>query len=175
MTHRSTGAFLATMVLAAAGCGGEAAPTEVVIPVYSQGAASGEYGTHMHGSEEVPARPTKATGQLVLKLSPDGSVLRYKLMVGNIEDVVQAHIHLAPRGVSGPVIAWLYPSAAPGVLIPGRSSGVLAEGEISDAGVVGPLAGQGIAGLIAAIEAGNAYANVHTLEFPPGAIRGQLD
>lgn len=27
----------------------------------------------------------------------------------------------------------------------------------------------------ATIQAGNAYANVHTTEFPPGEIRGQVD
>jgi hypothetical protein len=40
---------------------------------------------------------------------------------------------------------------------------------------VGPLASQGIAGLVATIRGGNAYANVHTVQFPPGEIRGQVD
>lgn len=157
-----------------AGCGGAPSePAEFTIPVFAL-AADGEYGTHMHGREETPPRETGATGQLVLRMLPDGSGLRYRLLVANIEDVLQAHIHLAPPGTAGPVIAWLYPSAPPAVLIPGRSNGVLAEGVIGDAQVGGPLAGQGVAGLVAAIQAGNAYANVHNAEFPPGAIRGEL-
>jgi hypothetical protein len=82
---------------------------------------------------------------------------------------------LAPPGVPGPGIAWLYPAAPPAQHIPGRFQGVLAEGVITDANVVGPLAGQGVAALVAAIRVGNAYANVHTVQFPPGEIRGQID
>jgi hypothetical protein len=56
--------------------------------------------------------------------------------VANIENVVAAHIHLAPAGVNGPVVAFLF-SGAPS----GRSNGVLAEGTITAANLVGPLAG----------------------------------
>lgn len=179
MSKRSSGntPLMATLLaaLAGAGCGGTPAePAEFIIPVFSR-ALNGPHGTHMRGADETPARPTHATGQLVLKLAKDGSGLEYKLLVANIEDVLQAHIHLAPRGVAGPVIVWLYPAAPPAMLIPGRTNGILAEGFIGDAQVVGPLAGQGVAGLLAAIEAGNAYANVHNVEFPPGAIRGQVE
>jgi hypothetical protein len=128
----------------------------------------------MTGAEETPARPSLAQGQLVLRPQEGGTVLAYRLLAANIENVTQAHIHLAPPGSPGPVIAWLYPSGPPAVLIPGRFNGVLAEGVITDANVVGPLAGQGVAALVAAIQAGSAYANVHTTQFPPGEIRGQV-
>jgi hypothetical protein len=62
----------------------------------------------------------------------------------------------------------------PAVLIPGRFQGVLAAGVITDANLVGLLAGQTLADLIAEIAAGNAYVNVHTSQFPGGAIRGQI-
>lgn len=166
---------------AAAGCsdgnGTAAGPTELVIPVFSHAAArdGDQFGTHMTGGNETPPRPSLAQGQLTLRLQVGGTAADYKLLVANIEDVTQAHIHLAPPGVPGPVIVWLYPAAPPAQLLPGRFDGVLAEGAITDAQVVGPLAGQGLAGLVAAIRAGNAYANVHTVAFPPGEIRGQLD
>ena len=180
MTQRA----LATALLAAAaaaGCsdGGRtpAEPADLVIPVFSHAEShdGGHFGTHMTGAEETPPRPSRAQGQLNLRLQDDGTALGYKLLVANIEDVTQAHIHLAPPGVPGPVIAWLYPAAPPAQHIPGRFQGVLAEGVITDANVVGPLAGQGVAALLAAIRAGNAYANVHTVQFPPGEIRGQID
>jgi hypothetical protein len=100
--------------------------------------------------------------------------VRFQLNVANIENVTQAHIHLAPAGVNGPVVVWLYPAAPPAVLIPGRSNGVLAAGVITEANLVGLLADQTLDDLIAEIETGNAYVNVHTSQFPPGEIRGQI-
>ena len=72
------------------------------------------------------------------------------------------------------IVAWLYPSAPPQQLIPGRSSGTLGEGTITAADLVGPLAGQRLSDLVAAIDAGNAYVNVHTSQFPSGEVRGQV-
>jgi hypothetical protein len=177
--QRTLAVLLAAAVAAGCSEGGRtpAEPTDLVIPVFShpESGDGGHFGTHMTGAEETPPRPSRAQGQLNLRLQADGTALGYKLLVANIEDVTQAHIHLAPPGVPGPVIAWLYPAAPPAQHIPGRFQGVLAEGVITDANVVGPLAGQGVAGLVAAIRAGNAYANVHTVQFPPGEIRGQID
>ena len=101
-------------------------------------------------------------------------MLHYTLIASNIENVLQSHIHLAPAGVNGPVVVWLYPSSPPAVLIPGRFSGVLAEGTITADDLVGPLAGQPLSSLIDEITAGNAYVNVHTSQYPGGEIRGQI-
>jgi hypothetical protein len=72
-------------------------------------------------------------------------------------------------------VAWLYPSGPPAQLIPGRSNGVLAEGVITADNLVNALAGQPLEALLEAIRAGNAYVNVHTSQFPPGEVRGQID
>ncbi len=129
---------------------------------------------HLSGGEEVPAVDTRAQGQAIFQLSADGTELSYKLIAANIHDILMAHIHLAPAGQNGPVVAWLYPSAPPPQLIPGRFQGVLAEGVITDADLVGPLAGATLADLVAEIEAGNTYVNVHTTTNPGGEIRGQI-
>jgi hypothetical protein len=130
----------------------------------------------LRASEEVALVPVEsnARGQAVLQLSADGSELHYRLIVANIENVTQAHIHMAPRGANGAVVAWLYPDGPPTQLIPGRSSGILATGTITAASLVGPLAGEPLGSLVDAIAAGNAYVNVHTTQYPPGEIRGQV-
>jgi hypothetical protein len=127
---------------------------------------------HLSGDEEVPPADTKAQGQAIFKLE-DG-MLYYKLIVANIENVRMAHIHMAPAGQNGGVVAWLYPEGPPPQLIEGRFQGVLAEGTITEANLTGPLAGASFEDLIEAIRAGSTYVNVHTNQYPGGEIRGQI-
>jgi hypothetical protein len=128
----------------------------------------------LSGAEEVPPVDTRARGQASFQLSHDGTELSYRLIVANIENVSMAHIHLAPAGANGPVVAWLYPGGPPPQLIEGRFQGVLAEGTITAGDLVGPLAGATLADLVDELSAGNAYVNVHTSQFPPGEVRGQI-
>jgi hypothetical protein len=62
---------------------------------------------------------------------------------------------------------------------------VLAEGTITAANLIGPLAGHPLSDLIADMESGGAYVNIHTNDgvaptntgpgdFPGGEIRGQI-
>ena len=144
----------------------------VSAPVFASVAANT---VHLTGDEEIPnAVDTKAVGQFLLKLNEDGT-LDFKLIASNIQNVTQAHIHRAAKGSNGGVVVWLYPAAPPAKLIPGRSSGILSEGTISASSLVGSLAGQPLSALIAEIEAGRAYVNVHTQQFPGGEIRGQFE
>ena len=139
------------------------------------------YTAQLSGREEVPMRDTRATGHVNFKLNKEGTELTYKLVVGNIENVVAAHIHLGARGTNGGVVVTLYGPTDPGT---GRKSGVLQEGTITAANLTGDLAGRTLLDLIAAFDAGNAYVNVHTDDgqagtgragdFPEGEIRGQI-
>ena len=154
-------------------------------------ASSLNFVTHLKGDQEVApgvASDTRAQGQATFQLSEDGTELRYRLNLANIDNVIMAHIHLGARGASGAVVVWLYPSTAPGVQAPpggGQLQGTVAEGAITAADLVGPLAGRPLSDLVAAIQAGGAYVNVHTNDgvapantgpgdFPGGEIRGQL-
>jgi CHRD domain-containing protein len=118
---------------------------------------------HLVGDQETPPNASLAQGEVILHLNADGTV-SYKLIVANITNVLMAHIHIAPRGIAGPIKQWLYPvSGPPPHLLPGRTDGILAEGTFTPTPV-----------LLAAIENGDAYVNVHTAQLPAGEIRGQL-
>lgn len=115
-----------------------------------------------------------ATGLTILRQDAEGT-LSYALSVQGIENITQAHIHVAAEpGGDGPPAVWLYPAAPPAELIPGEFTGQLGAGDFTDADLVGPLAGMTLADLLTAIEEGRAYVNVHTDQFPAGEIRGSL-
>jgi hypothetical protein len=190
MTRRRV--VLGTITVLAAGCASEnPAPTavELRVPLFAVGGNSGvNLGTHLTGHEEVPPRATRAQGQAIFRVSDGGSV-SYKLIVANIENVRQGHIHLGAAGANGPVVVWLYPSTTPGAGPPGqgRLNGVIAEGTFTAADFVNDLKGQPLSALLAAFRSGGTYVNVHTDkdgvapfntgpgDFPGGEIRGQLD
>lgn len=197
MRIRVTAALLAAAV---AGACSESrpptAPESISVPVQFESAAHAggrgnvphNHRTHLSGKEEVPVRETRAQGQAIFQVSRDGTSIDYKLIVANIENVFMTHIHVGPAGQNGPVVVWLYPSTAPvaGPVGAGRINGVIAEGTITAANLVGPLAGQPLSALLAAINMGNTYVNVHTNDgvaptntgpgdFPGGEVRGQID
>jgi hypothetical protein len=147
-----------------------------VLPAFGQPAERSTFTANLTGAAEVadPAVETSAKGQAVFRLSQDGTELSYRLIVANIENVTMSHIHLAPAGANGPVVAWLYPDGPPAQLIPGRSSGVLAVGTITADDLVGPLATMSLDDLVDELRAGNAYVNVHTTAYPAGEVRGQI-
>lgn len=134
----------------------------------------GSFTAILSGGEEVPPVATQASGQAVFELSDDGTMLKYKLTVANIENVNMAHIHLGAAGTNGPIVVWLYPSAPPPVLKPGITTGVLAEGTITAENLIGPLAGKPLSALVDVMKAGDTYANAHTTQNPDGEIRGQI-
>jgi hypothetical protein len=135
----------------------------------------------LSGDQEVPARDTQAVGVATFKLSEDGTALLFKINVANIDNVVAAHIHCGAVGENGPVGVTLFSGAAGG----GVTNGTLAEGVI-----IAPDAGNAcgwtdLAAVLAAIQSGDTYVNVHTNDgipppntgpgdFPGGEIRGQI-
>ena len=100
---------------------------------------------------------TEASGHAVLALSDDASMLYYRVMVSDIEDITLAHIHKGAPGASGPPVITLYDGTGdfdPDHPISGSA----------------PMTDDLIFDLIA----GNHYINVHTEANPGGEIRGQV-
>jgi hypothetical protein len=183
--RRAAAAVFATAILLSA-CAQEhpAAPTEFAA-TFSRAFAGGQnFSTHMTGAEEVPANDSEAQGQATFRLSADGTQLHYRLIVANIENVNQAHIHVGATGANGPFVVFLYGLVPPGG---GRIQGVIGEGVITQSDLIARTAipfGATMAELVALMRAGNTYVNVHTSagggapsgpgNLPPGEVRGQI-
>jgi hypothetical protein len=144
-------------------------------------AVTRHFSAHTSGDEEVPFRATLAQGQATFHLSKDGTELHYKLNVANIENVVAAHIHCNAVGVNGPVGVTLFGAAPAG----GRVDGTLAEGTITAPDPGNACGWTDLAAVVAAMQSGNTYTNVHTNDgvaptntgpgdFPGGEMRGQI-
>ncbi len=159
----------------AAGCADRAQDParEIMLPVFASSHESDNFVATASGGEEVPANNSRGRGTAVFHLSEDGTTLHYKLIVANIDNVTQSHIHLAPEGVNGPVVVFLFGFVPGGV----TENGVLAEGDITAANLIArPAIGFGatMPELVAAMRNGGAYVNVHTVAIPPGEVRGQV-
>ena len=107
------------------------------------------------GEAESPAGDPVGTGTATFRFRAGQGQVCYQLAATNLPAAVAAHIHHGDVGSAGPVVIPLQtPNAA------GASSGCASASRA----------------IVAAILAdpGSFYANVHTNEFPAGAIRGQL-
>ncbi|MGH8903042.1 MAG: CHRD domain-containing protein [Egibacteraceae bacterium] len=104
--------------------------------------------------EEVPTPgPAGAEGTAELRVDRDAGQLCYKLTYQGIGTPTAAHVHTGAAGVAGPVAVNLDYAAN------GDEACVSVDGsQLAD--IVG--------------DPGGHYANIHTADYPEGAIRGQL-
>jgi len=131
------------------------------------------FSANLDGGQEVPSVETRATGRATYELRENGTVLRYRNTFRGLRGVTMAHLHLGAEGENGPVVANLLPNFSPRGL-QGFLASIRIFGELSSADLVGPLTGQPLDALVAEIQAGNIYINIHTSRNPAGEIRGQL-
>ena len=128
----------------------------------------------LSGSNEVPARDTAATG--VCGFVVTGNRVDFSITTeGLSSDVVGAHIHLAAAGTNGPVrVPFINPNlAGTNTQTPfaAPNEGILMENSFGTSDVTGGLT---LDDILAAMRSGNAYCNIHTVNFPGGEIRGQI-
>lgn len=136
----------------------------------------------LQGYSEVPSVSSTASGKFTATVRGHDGAIDYELRYSGLEaEVRQAHIHFGQHGVNGGIMVFLCQTTfnpdptglAPTCVQEGSVSGTL-----TAANVIGP-GGQGVDAaefdaMVAAIRAGVAYANVHTVKFAGGEVRGQI-
>ncbi|HYZ98779.1 MAG TPA: CHRD domain-containing protein [Acidimicrobiales bacterium] len=147
--------FVAALVLGA-----------VVLGFALPASAGDNFVAPMSGDEENPAVDTQATGVATIKFRDDGLV--FKVNVANIDDVFAAHIHCGAVGVNGPIGVTLFMGD------PASVNGTLASGVATAPDAGNDCGWADLGDVLAAIESGDAYVNVHTLANTGGEIRGQV-
>jgi len=139
------------------------------------------------GYEESPSVSTVASGDFRAIIQDGGSAdhFHYSLTFSGLQGTVsQSHIHIAQPGVNGSIVIWLCQTSTnvdPTGLSPQCPQEGTVTGRITAANVIAgstttqQLNAGDFIGAIAAMRAGFAYANVHTLPLSPGGeIRGQI-
>jgi hypothetical protein len=107
------------------------------------------------GEDESPNGDPVGTGTATARLRAGQGQICFRLSTNGLPAASAAHIHRGDKGSSGPVVVPLRtPNAA------GKSSGCAAASRTLVKAILGDPASY--------------YVNVHTGEFPAGAIRGQL-
>ena len=169
---KGSGGTATRLALAAAG---------IVLLAGSQAAADHgkekTFRARLEGGNETPAISTGATGRFDATLNNAGDTLTYELTFSGLEggNTLFAHVHLGQKGVAGGVMFFLCGGGGKPAC---PNTGGTVTGTVTAADVIGP-AGQGITAgqfdeVIRAMRDGLSYANVHTVTFPTGEIRGQV-
>lgn len=119
------------------------------------GAVGETYTTGLVGAQEVPG-PGDPDGSGTARITADATTntICFELTVQAISAPTAAHIHQAPRGRAGPPVLTL--DAPTG----GRSRGCIDVARNLAAAIIARPA--------------DYYVNVHTADYPEGAVRGQL-
>ena len=122
------------------------------------GAAVKRFSAVMSGAQETPDQgDANGTGTAALRFDRERGRVCFTIRVRRIDNVVAAHIHRGRRGVAGSVVVELMGAPEAGRRFTGCNDDVESS-------------------LIRAMQRRprRYYVNVHTQDFPAGAVRGQL-
>ena len=143
-----------------------------------------QIGALLTGYEESPSVSTTGAGEFTATISPDGKSIQYTETYSGLQaSVTQSHIHVGQLGVNGSIIIFLCQTGAnpdPTGLAPHCPQEGTVSGTITAANVIAgstatqQLVAGDLTAVVTAIQAGAAYANVHTTVSPGGEIRGQI-
>ncbi len=125
-----------------------------------------DFYTTLSGDNETTPVASPAAGAAAFSLSADESSLDYVVIVHGLTGATAAHIHSGAAGTDGPAIVGLFgPHTGKDV------NGILQRGTITETDLFSGT----MADLVDDLRSGNAYVNVHTVGYPTGEIRGQID
>ncbi|HXV88619.1 MAG TPA: CHRD domain-containing protein [Nitrososphaeraceae archaeon] len=127
------------------------------------------YDAPLSGENEVPPVQSSATG-LAEFTPPVNDTIKYRINITGISGATGAHIHSGQAGENGEVVVDLLTSMKANDV----SYGMTIRGNISDSSLKGPMEGKTLEDLVAAMDSGQTYVNIHTTEHPDGEIRGQI-
>ena len=137
--------------------------------------ATERFSANLGGENEVPPINTAGLGEFRMQIVD--SNITFSLSFSDLSsNLAVAHLHFAPTKVSGGVMIFLC-GGGNQPACPAATSGTIT-GTITAANVTGP-GGQGITAgdldsAFEAVRADLAYANMHTVNFGGGEIRGQV-
>ncbi|HET6726802.1 MAG TPA: CHRD domain-containing protein [Nitrososphaeraceae archaeon] len=127
--------------------------------------------TPLSGENEVPPVQSSAGGEAEFT-ELENETIKYRVNVTGLANLTAGHIHMAKAGENGDVIADLY--GTPTSKDSETSYGMIFRGNLSDASLKGPMQGKTLNDLVAAMDSGDTYVNLHTPANPDGEIRAQI-
>ena len=89
------------------------------------------FGADLTGAQEVPPVATETEGEITVSFDRELTEARFRLNVEDGMAVTMAHLHCAPTGVNGPVVAFLFGMVPGGFDVNGR----LAKFTLKDANI----------------------------------------
>ena len=131
-----------------------------------------DFKAELSGASEVPPVDTDTNGEARFKVIDGGTALRFEIEIEDAENIlgaVGAHIHCGAAGANGPIAVWLA-----GDFLGGYDGKLEIKGTVDATNLVNTACGADVAALIAAMEAGDTYVNVHSTANPGGEVRGQV-
>jgi hypothetical protein len=132
----------------------------------------------LKGFDEVPSKSTTGKGTFRATIDETAQTITFTLTFSGLSGAPTAsHIHFGQIAVAGGIQVFLCDGTGH-TPCPAGTSGTVT-GTLTAADIIPTVPDQGIeAGqfdkLVQAILAGKTYVNIHSVQFPPGEIRGQI-